>query len=521
MNEHHPHALALYDFFSRRLNFSSSKLFLLLSDLLKAQEDGHACLKLTPKQKALLERTALAPLYLPPGEAPLVLEEDRLYFQRLWRYEEILAARVRELLRASRQEANEEKLSCLAEAGGLDPSQREAVRRTAQVSFAILSGGPGTGKTTTALKLIALLAWQAPGKRIALAAPTGKAAQRLKESVARGILALPLPEAVKAAIPLQAFTLHRLLGIRAEDFRARYDAQNPLPYEVVVVDEASMIDLALSAKLVQALPPQGALYLLGDRDQLASVEAGSVLADLCDGAPAHTFCLTQTHRFPAHLRDLAEAVKAEDTSEFKELLGQDYLPVREDSFWQALDAGFAPYLRAVKAQADPEELLAALARFRILCAHRRGPLGSDWLNRELSVRFRRKGWIAARGDYYPGRPILITANAPELELFNGDIGVVWEDKVWFEGGRCFSPARLPAHETCFAMSVHKAQGSEFEQVLLVLPTKPSEVLSRELVYTAITRAKSKVQCFGPEEVLNYALSRCVQRQSGLRYKLKL
>jgi exodeoxyribonuclease V alpha subunit len=520
VNDCHPYALALYDFFSRRLNLSSrwKELLLLLSDLLKAQEDGHACLKLSLKQRALLERPALTRLYLPPGEAPLVLEEDRLYFQRLWRYEETLACGIRELLRGVRQ-LDEEKLKLLAEAGELDPSQREAVRRAAQRNFAILSGGPGTGKTTTALKLIAGLAWQEPNRRIALAAPTGKAAQRLKESVVRGLPQLPLPEAVKAALPTQAFTLHRLLGVREEDLRARYDAQNPLPYEIVVVDEASMVDLALSAKLVQALPPQGSLYLLGDRDQLASVEAGSVLADLCDGAPSHTFRLTQTHRFPAHLRALAEAVKAGNTAEFTKLLGPDYLPVREDSLWQALEAGFSPYFRAVKARAGPQELLAQLARFKALCAHRRGPLGSEWLNRELSLRFRRKGWIAARGDYYPGRPILITANAPELELFNGDVGVVWEDKVWFEDGRCFAPARLPAHETCLAMSVHKAQGSEFEKVLLVLPTKPSEVLSRELVYTAITRAKSCVQCFGPQTVLNYALSRCVQRQSGLRYKL--
>ncbi|GAB6067620.1 hypothetical protein JCM13664_09380 [Methylothermus subterraneus] len=517
-DEIHPAAPALADFFKRRLGCSTEGLLPLLSDLLKAQELGHVCLKLTRKQRAWVAK--FKGLYLPHGKAPLVLEDDRLYFQRLWRYEETLAAGVRRLARA-KHPVDTAKLDCLAQALKLDASQREAVYGAAQVDFGILTGGPGTGKTTTALQLVALLAWQGrlgEGRPIALAAPTGKAAQRLKESFRR-LKELPLPEAVRAVIPTEATTLHRLLGARPETARVSYDADNPLPYAAVVVDEASMVNLALVAKLVQALPPEGALYLLGDRDQLASVEEGSVLADLCDGLPAHTFRLTTTHRFDARLCALAEAVKAGKAKEFEGRLGADYLPVREECLWQALDEGFSGYWQKLAQGAAPDELLAELAQFRVLCAHRRGVLGSDWLNQELWLRFKRKGWIASRSAYYPGRPILIAENAPELGLFNGDVGVCLEDKVWFEGGRGFSPARLPAHETCFAMTVHKAQGSEFNRVLLVLPTKSSEVLSRELVYTAITRARTRVQCFGPKAVLRYALGRCVQRYGGLRYKL--
>lgn len=530
-DDYHRDAPALADFFSRRLNLSGQALISVLSDLLKAQEDGHVCLRLTPKRRAFLAK--LKGLYLPHGKAPLVLEDDRLYFQRLWRYEEILAARVRQLLAAAERPVDEVKLDRLAQASGLDESQREAVRRAAAVDFGILTGGPGTGKTTTALQLVALLLWQQPrlsyhrhaGGRVALAAPTGKAAQRLKDSIGQRVRSLPVPDSVKAAIPTEADTLHRLLGARPDSVRVSYDAENPLPYEVVVVDEASMVDLALMSKLLQALPPGGRLYLLGDRDQLASVEAGSVLADLCDGAPTHTFRLTTTHRFHARLGALAQAVRSGSLREVEELLGANYLPVSEDSLWWALDEAFAGYWQEVATGSDPFKILTAFAQFRVLCAHRRGLLGSDWLNLQLPLRFKRKGWIPSRlasargGDYYPGRPILVTENAPELGLFNGDIGVCLEDKVWFESGRAFSPARLPAHETAFAMTVHKSQGSEFERVLLVLPAKSSEVLSRELIYTAVTRARTAVQCWGPKAVLSEALGRCVQRQGGLRFKL--
>ncbi len=513
----HPHALVLAEFFYRRLGRESKALTRILSDLIQAQEDGHVCLTLKESQRRLLEK--FPELYLPKGGAPLVLEEERLYFRRLWQYEERLVQGIVRLKDSQPLSVDEDKLELLARAASLDPSQRAAIVGAAAMRFAILTGGPGTGKTTTVLQLIALRSWQQPDLKVALAAPTGKAAQRLTETLKQRIDALPLPETLKSHLPREVTTLHHLLGARPGTSQIRYQADRPLPYDLVVVDEASMVDLALAAKLVDALPEGGNLLLVGDRDQLASVEAGSILADLCDGASEHTFRLTTVHRFQSELAELAAAVKEDDAKVLK------LLPRLEDiqALWQAIDEGYRSYWQAVREGGSFREVHAAFARFRVLCAHRRGPLGSDWLNQELEARWRRHGWVAG-GKFYPGRALLIQENVPDLGLFNGDIGICLADeggvlKVWLEDGRRFSPARLPACETVFAMTVHKAQGSEFEGVLLVLPLKPSEVLSRELIYTALTRARKEVECFGPETVLRVALSRCIQRQGGLRRKL--
>ncbi len=513
----HPNALVLAEFFHRRLGLKSKALTQILSDLIKAQEDGHICLILKEKRRRLLEK--LSGLYLPKGSAPLVLEGDRLYFRRLWQYEERLARGIRRLKASQPLPVDGKKLEALARAAGLDASQRAAVAGAAGARFAILTGGPGTGKTTSVLQLIALRLWQQPGLKVALAAPTGKAAQRLTETLSKRVDALPLPQDLKSRLPREVTTLHRLLGARPDSADVRYDADYPLPHDLVVVDEASMIDLALAAKLVDALPEEGSLLLLGDRDQLASVEAGSVLADLCDGIPGNTFRLTTTHRFQAGLAELAAAVQ-EDADKVLQAL-----PRIEgtNALWRALDEGYQSYWQAVRAGGSFREVHAAFACFRVLCAHRRGILGADWLNQELETRWRCHGWVLG-GGFYPGRALLIRENVPDLGLFNGDIGIclagkAGDLKVWFEDGRQLLPARLPAHETVFAMTVHKAQGSEFDRVLLVLPPTSSEVLSRELIYTALTRARKEVKCWGPETVLREALGRCIRRQGGLSFKL--
>jgi len=520
MWERHPQAEVLADFFHRRLGLCAEALTDLLSDLLQVHEEGHVCLTLTPRRRHFVAR--LTGLHQPKGKAPLVLEEDRLYFQRLWHYEENLARRVRELRNAGSLPVDAAKLAVLADTAELDDSQRRAVAGAAAQRFAIITGGPGTGKTTTVLQLIALRLWQQPQLRVALAAPTGKAAQRLTETIRSR--AGTLPQEPRCRLPREVVTLHRLLGARPDTARVRYDADSPLPYDLVVVDEASMVDLALMSKLVQALPPDGALVLLGDRDQLASVEAGSVLADLCDGLPEHTWRLCHTHRFHRGLADLAAAVKLGNFQPVRSALGSDWLPVREEALWRAVEAGYQGYWERVTTGASPAEIHRAFAAFQILCAHRRGSLGSDWLNEALETRWRRHGWIRG-GEFYPGRPLLVLENVPELGLFNGDIGICLTDeggslRVWFEDGRSLPPARLPVHQTVFAMTVHKSQGSEFDRILLVLPTQPSEILSRELIYTALTRARSKVQVWGPTEVLRCAVRREVRRSGGLRWKLK-
>ncbi|HHH38642.1 MAG TPA: exodeoxyribonuclease V subunit alpha [Sedimenticola sp.] len=520
--ELHPHAQTLADFFQRRLQLSGEALLHLFSDLLQAQEDGHVCLTLSEKRRHLVAK--LHGLHQPKGAAPLVLEQDRLYFQRLWQYEEKLAQGIRRLMAAVPLPLDQDKLARLARASGLDASQREAVAGAASQRFAVLTGGPGTGKTTTVLQLIALRLWQQPGLKVALAAPTGKAAQRLTETIRARVDVLPLPDELKASVPRQVTTLHRLLRARPDTAVPAYHAGHPLPYDLVVVDEASMVDLALMSKLVQALPPQGSLVLLGDRDQLASVEAGSVLADLCDGAPAHTWRLRQAHRFEKRLAGLAEAIQGGNFERVRGLLGHDWLPVKQDALWQAIEDGYQAYWQAVAEAREPMAVHHAFARFQVLCAHRRGPLGSDCLNQVLEQQWRRQRRIHG-GAYYPGRPVLIRENAPDLDLFNGDIGICLADdegrlNVYFDDGRALPPARLPNHETVFAMTVHKSQGSEFDRILLVLPPQPSEVLSQELVYTALTRARLQVQCWGSEAVLRQAVARKVRRRGGLRLKLQ-
>ncbi|WP_022949267.1 exodeoxyribonuclease V subunit alpha [Methylohalobius crimeensis] len=548
-DERHPHARVLADFFARKAGAAgrsprqyADRLERLLSDLLTAQDNGHVCLTLGETRRAWLEK--LTGLHQPAGEAPLVLEENRLYFQRLWQYEERLVAGLHRLTDENTGVGSGTLHECagmrdltpmlrdLSRAAGLDDSQMDAVRRAAANRFFIITGGPGTGKTTTVIQLLALLLWvgatgRSPLPKVALAAPTGKAAQRLQETIGERIGALPVPESVKQAIPDEATTLHRLLGARPDTVSLRHDAQRPLPYDVVVVDEASMVDLALMSKLVQALPSDARLYLLGDRDQLASVEAGSVLADLCDGLPGHTHRLVRTHRFAGELQDLAAALQQGDAAGVMARLRRGRLWLKHlQDFWGAVDEGYAAYWKAVQDGAEPAALMDAFGGFQVLCAHRRGPLGSEWLNDQLERRWRQKGWIPSRnassqgGRYYPGRPVLIGENVPELGLFNGDIGICLAGgRVWFGDGRQLAAARLPRHETVYAQTCHKSQGSEFGRVLVVLPPKSSEVLTRELVYTAVTRAKETILLWGSEEVLEQAVTRGIRRSGGLRRKL--
>ncbi|UFS70143.1 exodeoxyribonuclease V subunit alpha [Geomonas sp. RF6] len=509
-----------------------------------------------------------------PGEfRPLVLDEDgRLYLYRYWKYERdlvrvireksacledgvdepLLAAGVGRLFPASPGEVDWQKLTALA-----------AVRKR----FSVISGGPGTGKTSTVVKILALLLEQAAGKkvRIALAAPTGKAAARLKDSIRGMKEKLDTSAEIRALIPEEVSTIHRLLGVRAGSFRFRHSEDNPLPFDVVIIDEASMVALPLMAKLATALKPDARFILLGDRDQLASVEAGAALGDICGGGRREPFseafsafaervagevlppyepgsCLTDSlvvlkknYRFGSEsgIGASARAVNAGEGRSALSLLREG----RDDVRWQAVPAperlkkslteqvitGYRGYLCASTA----EEALRRFDSFRILCALRQGPYGVTGMNDLVEEILSEKGLIQKGSRWYSGRPIMITVNDYNLKLFNGDIGIVLPDqegegalRVFFpspDGGvRKVSPVRLPAHDTVFAMTVHKSQGSEFDKVLMVLPAHETEALTRELIYTGITRAKSSVEIWGDEEVFLGAVSRKVDRKSGLR-----
>ncbi|MFA5529890.1 MAG: exodeoxyribonuclease V subunit alpha [Thiohalomonadaceae bacterium] len=552
----------------------------------RATADGHVCIALDEAAgRPVLDDPALVAPALAPwrevlrasgavgqgADMPLVLDERaRLYLGRYWHFEQIL---VRELSRRATA-AEIDVPRARAGLARLFPASDDAddpQRRAAAVALlrrlAVVSGGPGTGKTTTVTRLLALLveqSWPAV-PRIALAAPTGKAAARLTESIRHAKQALVCDEGVRAAIVEEASTLHRLLRAIPGETGFRHHAGNPLHLDVLVVDEASMVDVSLMARLLDALPAHARLILLGDRDQLSSVEAGSVLGDICNRgeempcsqelaaqlarldvpAPAvgegvlpamadSLSVLTRSYRFGSDsgIGRLARAVNRGNAQEALAVCDGD----NPDTAWR--EVGAAGVAEAVGAAAlagyrayletdDPAQALVCFGRFRFLCALRTGPFGVAQVNAWAEAALRRAGLLPGHGRHYPGRPVLITRNDYALGLFNGDIGIILPDPQAEGRLRAFFAMpdgqlrrvllhRLPAHETVFAMTVHKSQGSEFDHCLVLMPDVDVPVVSRELVYTAITRARRKVELWGNRPLFTRAVQRRIERSSGLR-----
>ena len=515
-------------------------------------------------QQLLSQSSAVAQAVKSPQ--PLVLDAGALYWQRAWREECDVAARLNERLAtqiSTDQVALEQLIDSLFTADASSQDQRAACRLAAQRALSVITGGPGTGKTTTVVRVLAILQSLAerasePPLRIALAAPTGKAAARLSESIASQVAQLPLSESVIKHIPTDVSTVHRLLGVMSQDNgqRYRHHATNPLALDVLVVDEASMLDLSLMAALMEALPAQARIILLGDKDQLASVEAGAVLADLCgvadhantgdatvtnithaEQAPAHVAQLKQSFRFDAQrgIGKLAHAVRTGAATTAPN--NDDYAPeVRRIDTLNSLFAGYDDYWSSVQANESAEIILKKFDSFRLLCALREGTHGVIAVNQSCE-RYLRKAEKTAPFDkpspWYVGRPVMITRNDYGLRLMNGDIGICLqapdtdELRVAFWDGseqkiRWLLPSRLPSSETVFAMTVHKSQGSEFTKVAVVLPTTFSPVLSRELIYTALTRARDAVElCIPNPQVWRLAVTAKAQRFSGLRTRLLL
>ena len=476
--------------------------------------------------------------------APLVIDSgDRLYLARYWLYQERLADQLRQ-----RAMVDDTRLDPAGVAGRLDRlfaeedrEQRRAAEVAVQGDLAVISGGPGTGKTSTVVKILALLLdLSADPISVLLLAPTGKAAARLTESIraAKAGRVASLDPALLEAIPEEASTIHRALGWRPDrPTRPSRDRDFPLAADVVVVDEASMVDLALMTRLAEAVRPGARLILLGDRDQLASVEAGAVLASICDAEPgASVVHLRRNYRFgpDSGIARLASAINAGDGAGAVQLLQQKSPDLRwlELSTPSALKRalrplvceGYGPYLSCSGAA----DQLRALAGFRLLCAHRRGAFGVTSINPLVEAVLARELGLRTRSTWYPGRPLLIGRNDYQLRLFNGDVGVVHRDtdgepRASFPASdgtlRTFAPSRLPPHETVFAMTVHKSQGSEFDQVVVVLPPARSPVVTRELLYTAVTRARDRVTIVGTADVIREAVETPVRRSSGLRDRL--
>jgi exodeoxyribonuclease V alpha subunit len=497
------------------------------------------------------------------GKRPLVLDAaGRLYLRRLDRAERDLARSVAERARRPHLEATLDAKtragfddaraidSVLAERlDPTDPAPLRALEVGLARPLAILTGGPGTGKTTLVARLVRLLALQAialDGRppRVLLLAPTGKAAAAMAASFARERGAPGLEAVVRDALPMEAETIHRALA-RLERGR-RSGASSGFDADVVVVDEASMVDLEQMARLFAACEAVPRLVLLGDPRQLASVEAGAVLADLCgedDGsAPLPELergvvRLTKSHRYAAGggIGRLAEAVRAGDADSALAILADPGVAdvarcdvVRAGESTARLAEAVRRLERAVAAETGLEAKLARLGDYRVLCAHRRGPFGVEALSRALDEVAALERRTSSRAAEWPGRLLLVTRNAPEQGLWNGDVGLVEALpgglRALFSdprgGVRTLSLARLPAHESAIAMSVHKSQGSEFETVDLVLGARVTRLMTRELLYTGITRARSTLRIHASEAVLRAAIARRAHRDSGLVDRLK-
>lgn len=575
------------------------------------------------------------------GATPLVLVAQRLYLRRYWQYEQDVRGGVLQRLQAAAAPATALPVDALrkalaalfpkvAEADAAEAAeadwQKLACALAARSAFSVITGGPGTGKTTTVVKLLALLQALAladapasgrPARalRIRLAAPTGKAAARLSESIAGALARLPLAElgngeAIRAAIPVAVSTLHRLLGSRPDSRLFRHHAGQPLALDVLVIDEASMVDLEMMAAVLAALPARARLILLGDKDQLASVEAGAVLGELCRRAGEGHYtpqtsawlasvcgqtidpqlldeagsALDQTvamlrfsHRFAtgSGIGRLAAAVNAGDfaavqgvwrtpaadlamfspgagnAAAFNDLVIDGRLPLATsgEGVSGGGRAGYRHYLETLHRQRPAasagqpafdnwaRQVLRAHSEFQVLCALRRGPWGIDGLNQRIAQALHAAGLIPATQDWYAGRPVLVTRNDYALGLMNGDIGITlavpvptsdaasgeWVARVAFPAGdgsdaiKWVLPSRLQAVETVYALTVHKSQGSEFTHTALVLPEKPNPILTRELLYTGITRARRWFTLLNPggDDVQRVAVERRVLRASGL------
>jgi exodeoxyribonuclease V alpha subunit len=545
------------------------------------EEDTIICPGLTAWRTKLLASRVVGS----PGEMlPMILDEkDRLYLQRYWSYEKNLSELIKtrtmgtcvqdvdqELLRAHLRkhfpEAADDRIDW----------QMIAAAVAALKRFCVISGGPGTGKTYAVAKILALILGQPrhQGWRIFLCAPTGKAAARLAESIADAKMNLACAPDVIQTIPEEGQTIHRMLKTVKGTPYFHYNAENKLPADIVVVDEASMVDLPLMSKLIQAIPDDARLILMGDRDQLASVEAGSVLGDICGKKQQNEFSksfgmkirnltesgaenIVDAHPYKSGIQDsivfftkryrfetgggihaLSQAVNSGDSETTLTILKENkyaeiewIIPSTMDDYRRWVRQKILSRYKDLFISIDPMEMLACMDRFRILCAVNQGVFGIHALNRLAESTLQNKGFIRhynlSQNMWYSGKPIMIAENEYDLGLYNGDVGVTTKEKdgdhgyfVNFKASgnalQRYQASRLPAYHKVYAMTVHKSQGSEFDEVLLVLPDKDTPLLTRELLYTGITRARQKLSILGLESVIKGAVSRRIERTSGLR-----
>lgn len=486
---------------------------------------------------------------------PIVELNGKLYLQRYFAYETIIVDKVKELISTSTSEITMDEP--FVENNEVN-WQRIAAAACLRSDFTIITGGPGTGKTTTVASILSLLLTRNPDYKVALAAPTGKAAARMAESLIERAAGFKGMEAL--FLKMEPSTIHRLLGNIKDSVNFKYNAANPLNYDIIIIDESSMIDVALFAKLLDAIKSGTKLILLGDKNQLASVEAGSLFGDLCSvpqnlnvfssdflrslrlpkeqekmftiaskpGLLAdHIVELQKSYRFSSDqgIGKLSKIVIEEDEKGLDEFIGENDGIVEIDLTYD--EKQFEDFVFKFKMFLEEPDIATALKKMndcRVLCALREGKFGFYEINRRVEDILESKKIIRRTGEFYLNRPVMITQNNYALGLFNGDTGIVRKDKegnpkVWFEiNGELtgFAPALISNADTSFALTIHKSQGSEFKEVMIILPDYEVPVLTKELVYTAITRAKQHVLLQANEQVLRGAIKKSVKRGSGLK-----
>jgi exodeoxyribonuclease V alpha subunit len=510
--------------------------------------------------------------------SPLIFIENKLYFQRMWSDERFVAQYFNrtQLDVTSNEQVNLKNIldQLFVNDNKSIDWQKIAVAVALTRKIAIISGGPGTGKTTTVAKILAGIVLNNPATRIVSAAPTGKAASRLTESLSRAIEQLSFQS---LNIKTEAVTLHRLLGAKADNRSFSYNKHNQLHIDVLVIDEASMVDLNMMARIIEALPDSARLILLGDKDQLSSVEAGAVFGDLCDfisngysqsradelsrltgyiipiedqptSVITDSICLLKkSYRFneSSGIGLLANAVKEGRYLDVKKLLADNalqdinYYELSSNQTYQAVlndcVEHYKHYLKTIKQHQnnDIATILTKFSEYRLLCAVREGKFGVEGLNKQIELLLAKHKLIEIRhcDQWYIGRPVMILRNSTSLGLYNGDIGITLtaeQDnsklRVYFPFSdgtiKGFSPYRLPEHETAYAMTIHKSQGSEFDHVNIILPTEFSPLLNRSLLYTAITRAKKSVSIYADTKILERVVKSQIHRESGLVEQIK-
>ena len=540
----------------------------ILQQLVEASLQGDSCIQVDTTQLEALGDLAVSSEIATTQVAPCVYDQQGLALYRYWQLEQRLAHQICRLKRQTTQTIDLSSYQNLLS----DEYQQAALKMVLQQWLSIITGGPGTGKTYTLARIIAALNQMIPDIRIAMAAPTGKAAQRMQEALQNSFNDPKLLESGLITDELRnqtTQTLHRLLGMGNRQ-TPRFDQKQPLPYDVIVVDEASMLDLNLATALFEAVPDHCRIILLGDANQLASVDVGSVLADLqqVDALAENRVQLKNSRRFSdeakigqfarfiqaqqhatAHHSALskleAEIVKAEGlqpitfSKEMLDLIQLEYLPEQYDiePYQQKLMYGFQNYLAALNdyiyrgdAADDIQQVIRAFDDYRILAAVKHGALGIEQLNRYAERWLNQQLKQIAVGDWYIGRPVMMTYNDYQLGLSNGDIGICFKHRSQPQQFEVFFPSlnkwiaahRLPRNmQTAFVLTIHKSQGSEFTHTAIVLDAKAEKLLSQELIYTAVTRAKKVVSILADPNALQQALTIRTVRRSGLVQKINL